>query len=159
MASINPGVAEKRIVINLTNQTITCFEGKREVYYCRISSGAKFDASGKAVDAWSTPVGLYHVISRKFISVHMASGTAASGFELFGVSWTSLFTSEGVAIHSTYWHNNYGELLSHGCVNVEPDVAKFVFRWTNPQTPYDPGVVDVQGYSGTKVVVVDLDAG
>lgn len=153
---INPGVAEKRIVINLTNQTITCFEGKREVYYCRISSGAKFDASGKAVDAWSTPVGLYHVVSRKFISLHMANGTAASGYELFGVSWTSIFASGGVAIHSTYWHNNYGMPMSHGCVNATPEDARWIFLWTLPEAPYDPGKIEVSGYEGTKVQVIEV---
>jgi len=152
---IHPGIDDKRILINLTRQTITCYEGKREVYYCRISSGAKFDATGKAVDAWSTPVGLYHVISRKFISVHMASGTAASGFELFGVSWTSLFTSEGVAIHSTYWHNNYGMPMSHGCINATPKDARWIFLWTLPEAPYDPGKIEVSGYMGTKVQVVE----
>ena len=89
----------------------------------------------------------------------MAGGDSkASGYEEFAVSWNSIFATGGVAIHSTYWHNNYGEMLSHGCVNVEPDVAKFVFRWTNPVTPYESGVIEIQDYSGTRVMVIDRDA-
>jgi len=49
-------------------------------------------------------------------------------------------------------------MLSHGCVNVEPDVAKFIFRWTLPETPYFDGVIEIQDYSGTNVKVKDLDA-
>lgn len=152
---IHPEVEDKRILINLTRQTLSCLEGKTEVRYCRISSGAKFDASGNAVDAWSTPVGLYHVISRKFLSVHMASGTAASGYELFGVSWTSIFTAEGVAIHSTYWHNNFGMPMSHGCVNATPEDARWIYLWSRPEAPYEPGKIDISGYSGTKVQVIE----
>jgi len=89
--------------------------------------------------------------------LHMAGGeTKASGYEEFAVSWTSIFASGGVAIHSTYWHNNYGEMLSHGCVNVEPEVARFVFRWTLPETPYYDGKIEVQGFeNGTNIKVIE----
>jgi len=85
----------------------------------------------------------------------MAGGeeSKATGYEEFAVSWTSIFATGGVAIHSTYWHNNYGEKLSHGCVNADPDVAKFVFRWTNPVVDYDPGKIEVLSYDGTNVKV------
>ena len=152
---ISPDVDDKQVVINLGRQILTCLENGREVYFCRISSGAKFDAEGNVVEKWSTPVGLYHVVNRKWISVHMAGGSAASGYELFGVSYTSVFASGGVAIHSTYWHNNYGEPMSHGCVNLSPEDAKWVFRWTLPSVPYINGVVEQTGYSGTNVKVVE----
>jgi hypothetical protein len=152
---ISPEIGDKKVVINLSNQTLACLEGKREVYYCRISSGAKFDAAGNAVDNWSTPVGLYHSVSRKYVSLHMAGGTRASGYEVFGVGWTSFFATGGFSIHSTYWHNNFGEPMSHGCVNAMPDDAKFVFLWSAPEVPYDPGKLEISGYDGTKVQVVE----
>jgi lipoprotein-anchoring transpeptidase ErfK/SrfK len=83
----------------------------------------------------------------------MGGGNAAAPYELFAVSWVSIFATGGVAIHSTYWHNNYGVALSHGCVNVPPDVAKFIFRWSQPLVQYDQGVIEITGYSGTKVMV------
>jgi hypothetical protein len=153
LAPITPDQTDKKIVINVSKQTLSCFEGKSEVYFCRVSTGAKFDMYGNAVDKWSTPVGINHVVSRKYISIHMAGGSTASGYELFGVSWTSIFATGGVAIHATYWHNNYGEPMSHGCVNVTPEDARWVFRWTRPNVVYDPGKIEQSGYSGTKVVV------
>jgi len=69
---ISPDIADKKIVINVSNQTMACFEGKNEVYFCRISTGAKFDAAGNAVDKWSTPVGLYHAITGNISRWHMA---------------------------------------------------------------------------------------
>lgn len=152
---IHPDVEDKKIVINVTNQTLACYEGKREVYYCRVSTGAKFDADGKAVDKWSTPVGLYQSISRKYISIHMAGGTRASGYEVFGIGWTSFFATGGYAIHSTYWHSNFGEPMSHGCVNATPEDSKWVFLWSLPRVAYDPGKIEISGYEGTKVEVIE----
>jgi lipoprotein-anchoring transpeptidase ErfK/SrfK len=155
LAPINPTQVDKRIVIDVSHQTLACFEGPKEILFTRVSTGAKYDMYGNAVDVWSTPVGDYHAINRKYASVHMAGGTAASGFELFAVSYTSIFATGGVAIHSTFWHNNYGEPMSHGCVNAKPEDAKFIFRWAQPAAPYESGLVDIQGYSGTKVQVVE----
>lgn len=153
ISPLSPGVENKRIVVDVTHQTLSCFEGNREVLWSRVSTGAKFNSEGVAVDAWSTPVGDYHVVNRKFISIHMGGGSAASGYELFGVSWTSIFATGGVALHSTFWHNNYGEPMSHGCVNLNPEDAKFIYRWTLPQAPYESGRIEQTGYAGTSVQV------
>jgi lipoprotein-anchoring transpeptidase ErfK/SrfK len=155
---IRPDVTDKKVVIDVGYQTLACYEGKSEVYFCRVSTGAKFDSNGNSVDKWSTPVGLYHSIARKYISIHMSGGSAASGYELFGVSWTSIFATGGVAIHATYWHNNYGEPMSHGCVNATPEDSKFVYLWSQPLVPYDDGKIEISGYDGTKVQVIDSTA-
>jgi lipoprotein-anchoring transpeptidase ErfK/SrfK len=153
---IHPDVPDKRVVIDLSRQTLSCYEGENEVHFCRISSGAKYDAYGNPVEKWSTPLGDNHVINRKYVSLHMAGGSSASGYELLSVCWTCIFASGGVAIHSTYWHNNYGEPMSHGCVNVPPDDAKFIYLWSNPVVPYDAGKIEVTGYDlGTKVQVIE----
>ncbi|MCJ7511878.1 MAG: L,D-transpeptidase [Anaerolineales bacterium] len=154
LAPISPDVEEKRVIVDLLRQTLSCFEGRSEVYYCRISSGAKFDAEGNPVDKWSTPLGP-HPIWRKLISTHMSGGSTATGYDLPGVAWTSLFSGDGVAIHSTFWHNNFGEPMSHGCVNARPEDAKWVFRWSRPHVPYDPGDGTVEMPGGTIVEVVE----
>jgi lipoprotein-anchoring transpeptidase ErfK/SrfK len=155
LVPINPGVAEKRIVVDINHQVLTCYEGNSEVYYCRISSGAKYDYMGEAVDNWATPVGSYF-IWRKLISLHMAGGTNASGYDLPGISWTCLFVGDGVAIHSTFWHNDFGTPRSHGCVNARPDDANWIFRWSEPSVLYDPGDLTVdQMFASTNVTVVE----
>ena len=154
LGPINPDVEEKRVVIDVTYQSMACYEGNREVFFTRISSGAKFDAQGNAVDKWSTPVGPHH-IWRKLMSVHMSGGTTGGGYDLPGIGWTTLFSGDGVAIHSTFWHNNFGVPMSHGCVNARPEDAKWVFRWTNPVTPIDSGDMTVSGRVGTMIQVVE----
>jgi lipoprotein-anchoring transpeptidase ErfK/SrfK len=57
-------------------------------------------------------------------------------YELPGVPWVSFFHETGVAFHGTYWHNNYGTPMSHGCVNMQINEAKWLFRWTLPQVQH-----------------------
>jgi lipoprotein-anchoring transpeptidase ErfK/SrfK len=152
---IHPEVDDKRVVINLTYQTLSCYEGNDEVYFCRISSGAKFDAQGNAVDKWSTPLGA-HPIWRKVTSLHMSGGTTGGGYDLPGIGWSMLFVGSGVAIHSTFWHNNFGVPMSHGCVNARPEDAHWIFRWTTPHVTADPGDVTVEMPGGTKISVEEF---
>jgi hypothetical protein len=154
ISPIHPDVEDKRVVVDVTYQTLSCFEGEREVYFARISTGGKFDASGNPSDKWSTPLGTFR-IWRKAVSTHMSGGAAGGGWDVSGVAWTTLFTSNGVAVHSTYWHNNYGVPMSRGCVNALPEDAKWVFRWTLPHTDYDPGNLVVSWPGGTQVQVVE----
>jgi lipoprotein-anchoring transpeptidase ErfK/SrfK len=145
MEPINPQAENKRIVIEIdrNRQSLSCYEGNTEVYYCRASTGK---AEG------STPIGQYAVY-RKLVSLHMEGGSAVAGWDVNGVGWTCLFTGGGVAIHSTYWHNNFGEPESNGCVNVTPDDSKWIFRWASPQVQFIPGDQTVTDFSGTSVIV------
>ena len=87
----------------------------------------------------------------------MSGGTTGAGYDLPGIAWTSIFSTGGVAIHSTFWHNNYGDPVSHGCVNCTPEDAKWIFRWIMPEVVYDPGMLDVtvSGQPSTSVEVVE----
>ena len=155
MSPINPEVENKRILVDVPHQTLSCFEGDTEVHFARVSTGALYNASGKRVDAWATPPG-EHPIWRKLVSLHMSGGTTGGGWDLPGIGWTTLFVGSGVAIHSTFWHNNFGVPMSRGCVNARPEDAKWIFRWTQPQVTYDPGDVTVPLPGGTKVAVVEI---
>lgn len=156
MEPIHPDVEEKRIEVDVTYQTLSAYEGNREVYFCRVSTGAKFNLYGQAVDNWLTPIGL-HRVTRKYVSLQMSSSTTGASYDSPGIGWTSIFATGGVAIHSTYWHNGFGDPLSHGCVNAAPEDAKWLFRWTYPPASYDPGSLDVtqSGQASTQIQVVE----
>lgn len=151
---IHPEAENKSIRVNIAYQTLSCFEGNTEVYFARVSTGALFDAWGNRVDAWSTPLGEFP-IWRKLFALDLSGGGALDGWDLPAVGWVSLFVGSGVAIHSTYWHNNYGEPSSRGCVNCSPEDAKWIFRWTQPVVSYDPGDLTVSVPGGTIVKVVE----
>lgn len=121
----------KKIIVNLNYQTLSCFEGNYEVYYCRVSTGAQ---------EGSTPYG-EHPIWRKLVSTRMAANSVSS-YELPAIPWTVLFVGTGVAIHGTTSHNDFGMPRSHGCVNCRPEDAKWIFRWTLPEVGLEPGLIE-----------------
>ncbi len=149
---ISPNVENKRIVVNIAYQTMSAYEGKTEVFFTRVSTGALYDAWGNRVDTWATPIGTFP-IWRKLVSLHMSGGTTGAGWDVPGVPWVSLFEGNGVAIHGTYWHNNFGVPMSNGCVNTTIEDALWVFRWTQPEVAYDPGDRMVPMPGGTRVEV------
>ena len=149
---ISPEVENKQIVVDITDshQTLACYEDGREVYFCRISSGKI---------PFQTPLTGYGSpgfnIWRKLHSLQMSGGTNQAGWEIPGIGWVSLFRGDGIAIHSTFWHNNFGEPSSHGCINASPEDAKWIFRWASPVTPYNIGDITVSGTIGTPVKVIE----
>ena len=149
ISPINPEVdpATKKVVVNLNYQSLSCFEGEREVYFCRVSTG---------MQEGSTPVG-EHAVWRKLISVRMSASTTGASYDLPGMSWTTFFVGDGVAIHAATSHNDFGTQKSHGCVNCRPEDAKWVFRWSLPTVPIEPGDLTWQDWKtgSTHVFVED----
>jgi hypothetical protein len=154
VSPIHPDVADKKILVNINHQTLSCFEGNSEVYYCQVSTGRNLDENGLPTDNWSTPTGTFS-IWRKLFSIHMAGGGTGAGWDTMGVPWTTLFVGEGVAIHSTHWHNDYGTRRSHGCVNAKPEDAKWVFRWAKPAVDFQSGDRTDNSFTSTQVFVVE----
>lgn len=159
IAPISPEVPPeaKRIEIDLARQTLFAYEGDEIVYQARISSGIPSTIASNNGSPTDTPKGRYNVTS-KMPSKHMGDGNLMLGdfdlnaYELVGVPWTTFFVFEtGVALHGTYWHNNFGYSMSHGCVNMRNADAKWMFRWTTPVNA-DPLVIERTGY-GTRVHV------
>jgi hypothetical protein len=140
VSPINPNVdpALKKIVIDATpgRQSVSCLEGNTEVYYCRASTGFV----GTTQD-FSTPLG-DQALAWKAFSIHMGANLPASGsgYDTMAVPWPVFFnTNAGAAIHGVFWHNDFGVRRSHGCVNVSPADAKWIFRWTTPHIGLDQG--------------------
>ena len=156
ISQIHPDKADKRILANLTYQTLTCYEGKDEVFFCRMSSGAIYTNDGQVTDNYATPVG-NHSPHRKLISLHMSGAMNGGGWDTPGVPWNFMFAPGGAAIHGVFWHNSFGMARSHGCINCRNEDAKWIYRWTNPYVGLDPGDLDITaaGLQGTKVEVVN----
>ncbi|HEX7434980.1 MAG TPA: L,D-transpeptidase [Anaerolineaceae bacterium] len=144
LSPIHPDKTDKSVVVNLTYQTLSCFEGKDEVYFCRVSTGY----------GGATPVGTIPVW-RKMVSTHMSGGTTGAGYDTPGIGWTALFSKDGAAIHSTFWHNDFGLARTHGCVNAAPEDAKWIFRWLEPVVSYDPGDITVNGMNASTKIILE----
>ncbi|HZD57864.1 MAG TPA: L,D-transpeptidase family protein [Anaerolineales bacterium] len=157
IAPISPDVpaTDKRIEISLASQILWAFEKEQQVYEARISSGIQRSTPPENAVETETPKGRFNIYS-KMPSKHMGDGNLMRGdldldaYELVGVPWTSFFAEGGYAMHGTYWHNNFGWPMSHGCVNMRNEDAKWIFRWSTPVNA-EP-VVEKTGY-GTRVHV------
>jgi lipoprotein-anchoring transpeptidase ErfK/SrfK len=84
----------------------------------------------------------------------MIGGVGSNYYDLPGIGFTSYFTAKGVAIHGTYWHNDYGRPRSHGCVNTPTAAAQWIYRWSQPQVPYDELRVFAKASEATPIEVV-----
>ncbi len=147
---INPNASQKKIIVNLTQQRLTAFEGKAEVFSALIAAGRLYQAANGSLVSW-TPTGTF-TIDRKRPSRHMGNGEAAgSDYELPGVPWVSYFHWRGFSFHGTYWHNDYGRPRSAGCINMLPEEARWIYRWSQP-SPL-PGQELTTG-EGTRVEIV-----
>jgi hypothetical protein len=145
VAPISPDVApdDKKIDVNLDYQTLSCYEGNTEVFFCRVSSGLKYDPeTGLTSTKLATPVGSL-LTHWKIMSLNMTAGSFQSGYSTPAVPWSTVISGEGIAIHGAFWHNAFGEKRSHGCVNVTPEDAKWIFRWTTPVVSLAQGEVRV----------------
>ncbi|MFQ5942352.1 MAG: L,D-transpeptidase family protein [Anaerolineales bacterium] len=152
LAPISPNVEDKVVVVNITRQEISALESGSEVYFARISSGYAYYPEGGNFTS-NTPIGKMWTW-RKMVSRHMSGGDAVTGYDLPGVGWTVLFHGSGAALHSTYWHADFGAPRSRGCINLLPEDAKWLFRWTYPVIDYRPGDLTVQWPNpGTRVIV------
>jgi hypothetical protein len=147
VAPLSPDIdpAQKRIVADVFYQTLSCYEGESEVYFCKMASGA---------GDFSTPIGTL-AVWRKMYSIHMSANTASdSGYDTAAVSWPTFISGEGVAIHAAFWHNDFGTRRSHGCINVPREDAKWIFRWTTPYVSLDQTEIKMEWPDvGTQVIV------
>lgn len=121
--------ANKRIEVDLANQKVYAFEGSQKVMEFIVSTGK-----------WGkTPTGTF-TIGYKTRAQKMSGGNAAIGtyYYLPNVPFVEFFGnseipwSRGFSFHGTYWHNNFGHPMSHGCINMRTEDAEKLFYWTNP---------------------------
>jgi hypothetical protein len=142
--SAPPGVdASRWLDVNLYEQTIAVYENNLLVFATVISSGIE--------PFWTRP-GLFQ-ITQKLDNTPMSGSFEADRSDYYyleDVPWTMYF-DEARALHGAYWHTGYGYPRSHGCVNLSPGDAQWLYRWAqvgdwvyvhdpSGQTPTDPAL-------------------
>lgn len=121
--------SSKHIEVDLTRQRAYAYEGSRLVYEFTVSTGK-----------WGrTPTGEF-TIWTKVRSQLMSGGSKAlhTYYYLPNVPYVQFFYNaqtpkmKGFSFHGTYWHNNFGHPMSHGCINMKTEDAKTLYEWTTP---------------------------
>ncbi|QLE58224.1 L,D-transpeptidase [Nostoc sp. TCL26-01] len=111
---------QRWIQINLANQRLIAWEGGKQVYAIVISTGKK-----------STPTrtGTFKIQS-KYKSTRMRG----RDYDVPNVPY-AMFYQGNYGIHGAYWHRKFGTPVSHGCINLAPNHAKWLFNWAALGTP------------------------
>jgi lipoprotein-anchoring transpeptidase ErfK/SrfK len=114
---VAPGAAW--VEVNLFEQTLAVYVGDRMVYATLVSSG---------LPGWDTPPGLSQVWLKVAIGKMSGGYNRPDYYFLEDVRWTMYFNQD-IGLHTAYWHDGFGYKHSHGCVNLAPLDAKWLFEW------------------------------
>jgi hypothetical protein len=145
------GPNEKWIDVDLTRQALVAYEGMRPVFATLISSGRR-NKDDKEKD-FPTPTGSFR-IREKHVTTTMDGDVAADGpYSIEDVPWVMYFEGS-YALHGAFWHDQFGNKRSHGCVNLAPEDARTLFSWTEPKLPEGwHGVYSRDDLTGTRLVI------
>jgi hypothetical protein len=138
--------AERWIDVDTASQTLVAYEGVRPVYATLASTGRGPPETNV------TPPGV-HRIWVKMVMTDMDNvdrEDVEEHYSMEDVPYVQFFDG-AVALHGTYWHGDFGHARSHGCVNLAPLDARWLFSFTAPRlpagwaavypTPLDPGTI------------------
>ena len=116
----------KKVEVDLTKQRIYALEDNKVIYNFLISSGKS---------RTPTVAGTFQPYY-KTLSTRMIGGSYALGdfYDLPNVPYV-VFFSGGYSMHGTYWHNNFGYPMSHGCINMRTTDARIIYNWIDYSTP------------------------
>ena len=119
-SNVRPPNSARWIEIDLSEQRLYAHENGQVVFTTLISSGRR---------PYRTPIGRFRVWAK--VRRQTMSGP---GYRLPNVQWVMYFVGEN-AIHGTYWHNNFGRPMSHGCINATNKAAQWLYNWSPPNIP------------------------
>lgn len=124
LAEVTPPAATitegKQVVVDLSEQRVYAFEDGVLVFTAIVSTG---------LPATPTVLGDYKIYLR-----YESQTMSGPGYYLPGVQWVQYFYS-GYGLHGTYWHENFGQPMSHGCVNLRNEDALWLYQWATVGTP------------------------
>lgn len=139
----------KWIDISIRDQTLVAYVGTKPVYATLVSTGR--GGLGDPEKVHATARGTF-MIYQKHVSATMdGEEDKSDSYALLDVPFVQYF-HKGYALHGTYWHDEFGKVRSHGCVNLSPVDSAWLFEWTDPAVPADwHGVINKD--RGTVVLV------
>ena len=113
----------KWVHVSLQQQVLTAYEGDRLVFATLVSTGRTDQPTSR---------GLFRVFEKVIhASMH---GVLPSPYFVDEVPFI-LYVYNSVGLHGTFWHDRFGERMSHGCINLSIADAEWLFTWAPPQLP------------------------
>lgn len=118
--------ADRYVEVNISEQTTTLWEQGYVRQSYLISSG---------LHSTPTPIGEFSILKK--LETHVYDGRPEYFFP--NTKWNLRYKAGGTGsnyyFHTAYWHNNFGNRMSHGCVNMREEDAEFLYHWADIGTP------------------------
>ena len=131
------GPRERWLDVDLASQTLVAYEGDEPVFATLVSTGI-----GRPGSPFDTPTGVFRILSKHaLVRMDNLEHTGVEPYA-YDVPLTQYFTQDK-ALHAAPWHDQLGRPRSHGCVNLSPTDARWLFAFTSPAVPV--GVDEVDG--------------
>jgi len=120
---------EPWVDVDIGEQVLVAYIGRRPVYATLISSGVG-DRERR------TPTGVFHVWVKHAVATMDSTGNSnpADDYSVDDIPWVQYFNGS-IAFHTAYWHHSFGHRVSHGCVNLSPQDARWLFEFSGPALP------------------------
>jgi hypothetical protein len=131
----------KWIHVDLTSQTLVAYRGDSPVFATLVTTGR---------EGYETPTGLYRIREKHKTTTMRGEDPVDGPYEVSEVPWT-MYYSGSYALHGAYWHDDFGKTRSHGCTNLAPTDARWLFLFTAGKIP--SGWHAIRGLEGTHVYV------
>lgn len=144
-----PGVAEHEhwIHVDLSEQTLVAYDGDVPIFTTLVSTGK---------EPGMTPIGVHRVQIKHIATSMRDQPQEDEAYSIDDVPWTQYFHGS-VAIHGAFWHAGFGLVRSHGCINLSPSDARWLFGFTDPPLPdkWHARAPLLRGEKGSPIVVTE----
>lgn len=138
----------KRIEVNLNTQRLWAFEGDKAIFNFPVSTGKWYP----------TPTGVFNIwVKLRYTPMSGGDKSIGTYYYLPNVPYVMFFynneisKARGFSLHGTYWHNNFGHPMSHGCINMRTEDVEKLYFWTNP--PVTGNLTYARGNEGTPIII------
>ncbi|MEM9193118.1 MAG: L,D-transpeptidase [Myxococcota bacterium] len=124
---------EKWVDVNLERQTLVAYRGTRPVFATLISSGIVLRPGVEDADH-RTPGGTFRINVKHLTRTMDADNELQGPYSVDDVPYV-MYYEGNFALHAAFWHDAFGRPKSHGCINMAPRDANWLFSWTEPALP------------------------
>ncbi len=151
------GPHDKWIQVSIEDGTLTAYRGSEPVFATLISPGSgglpryRYPSVHELATRHTTPLGVHRIQFKDRFTV-MSPDPEQKRFFISDVPFIQYFYGP-FALHAAYWHEEFGEPMSGGCVNLAPSDAEWLFGWTEPALPAGWHAVRPGGPNGAGTII------
>ncbi len=123
------GPTDRWIDIDIDRQILVAYEGPRPIFATLVSTGRNSKQS-------ETPIGVFQIWAKlEYSDMDDIERTDVDkNYSIQDVPWVQFFKGS-YGFHAAFWHNDFGRRRSHGCINLSPADARYLFQFSQPILP------------------------